>query len=248
MRKHTRIAIASLVAAVTLLVAALPASALGYLLPTRFSLRTIERLAPYVPQSTCNPTAKIGTRSLLALLERRYPGTGSDGISRACSIGGRSEHKEGRALDWAVNYNNATQRAQAASAINWLLKKDKMGRPYANARRLGVMYIIWNRQIWSADKRAWRPYNGASAHRDHVHISLSWAGALAKTSFWTGKVIRTTVAAPTVSPTATPVSTPTATPSQSPTVQASSTPTVTATVASTHDDEKTVPAWWWERE
>ena len=227
-------------------------------MPTRFSQKTIERLAPYVPQSTCNPSAKIGTRSLLALLERKYPGTGSDGISRACSSGGRSEHKEGRALDWDVNYTNLKQRAQAQAAITWLLKKDRMGRPYANARRLGVMYIIWNGKIWSSDKQQWNAYNGRSAHRDHMHISLSWAGALAKTSFWSGKVVNIPVPAPSVTPTAVPTVTPTATPTVPSGIegnegQAVSTPTATvsptgstSTVASSHDQK--VPAWWWERE
>ena len=258
MRKHRRIAITSLVALVALVATMIPANAaLSLLFPTRFSQKTIERLAPYVPQTTCDPAAKIGTRSLLALLERRYPGTGSDGISRACNLGGRSEHKEGRALDWAVNYNNPTQRAQAATAINWLLKKDKMGRPFANARRLGVMYIIWNRQIWSARERAWRPYGGASPHRDHVHISLSWAGARAKTSFWTGRAILTPITTPTTAPTATPSTTPTATPTSSIPVDTTESKEVTSTsnttsssttaVASEHDDQETVRSWWWER-
>lgn len=245
--KQLRIAVAISVAAIALLATAIPANAFGFLMPTRFSSRTIERLAPYVPQSTCSPAAKIGTRSLLALLERKYPGTGSDGISRSCDIGGRSEHKEGRALDWAVNYYNPSQRAQADSAINWLLKKDKMGRAYANARRLGVMYIIWNRQIWSADQPGWRAYSGASGHRDHVHISLSWAGAQAKTSFWTGKVLATAVNAPTPgilpSATVTTSATPTVTASAAPSATPTGAVTSTGTVASSHGEE----TWYWEK-
>ena len=70
----------------------------------------------------------------------------------------------------------------------------------ANARRLGVMYIIWNNRIWGAYRPAdgWRPYRAApstpspgsdtACHRNHVHLSLSWAGAMGRTSWWTQAV------------------------------------------------------------
>ncbi len=34
--------------------------------------------------------------------------------------------------------------------------------------------------------RGWAAYTGSSPHTDHVHISFSWAGAWARTSFFTG--------------------------------------------------------------
>lgn len=40
-----------------------------------------------------------------------------------------------------------------------------------NAARLGITYIIWNRQIWQNGK--WSRYSGPSPHTDHVHISFS---------------------------------------------------------------------------
>ena len=62
------------------------------------------------------------------------------------------------------------------------------------------MYIIWNNKIWgaySAD-RGWREYSSCadhpgksydtSCHRDHMHISLSLAGATGRTSFWSEQV------------------------------------------------------------
>ena len=57
------------------------------------------------------------------------------------------------------------------------------------ARRLGIMYVIFDHRIWGsyADEQGWRPYTGASPHTDHVHFSLSWAGAWARTSYWTGR-------------------------------------------------------------
>lgn len=40
-----------------------------------------------------------------------------------------------------------------------------------NAARLGITYIIWNRQIWQGGK--WSRYSGPSPHTDHVHLSFS---------------------------------------------------------------------------
>jgi hypothetical protein len=151
----------------------------------------IEGYARYEGQSTCDPVAKPGTLAMRNLLLARYPSTGSAGISRDCAIGGRSEHKEGRAFDWAANVSNAGQRAAVEAFINDLLATDRYGHKHAMARRMGIMYVIWNRQIWAAyaADAGWQPYTGASPHTDHVHISLSWAGARAQTSFWSGTVV-----------------------------------------------------------
>ncbi|QWC84141.1 hypothetical protein KLP28_11045 [Nocardioidaceae bacterium] len=146
----------------------------------------IEGLASYVGQTTCSPTAKRGTTAFANLLLRTYPRSSSLGIVRACNVGGTSEHKEGRAFDWGMDYYDATERKQVAKLMGWLLKTDRHGNHWANARRLGIQYMIWNRRIWSAYRASegWRPYTGSSAHRDHVHFSLSWTGARGKTSFW----------------------------------------------------------------
>jgi len=161
----------------------------------------IEPLTDYVPANSCDPAAKPGTAALGALLKKTYPGT-SYGISRTCGVDRLSttEHYEGRALDWMVSVRDPKQAAQAKAAIAWLMATDARGNPYANARRLGVMYVIWDNKIWgaySAD-RGWRPYStcathpekswDGTCHRNHVHISLSWPGALKATSFWTKKV------------------------------------------------------------
>lgn len=42
----------------------------------------------------------------------------------------------------------------------------------ANADRLGITYVIWNRQIWNPSvSNQWRDYDGPSDHTDHVHRS-----------------------------------------------------------------------------
>ncbi|MEJ2578321.1 MAG: peptidoglycan-binding protein [Kineosporiaceae bacterium] len=160
----------------------------------------IEALAPYVKQTSCDPTAKPGVTSFGRLLQRTYPGT-SYAISRACGADGiASEHYEGRALDWFVSVRDGSGRVRARALLDWLLATDSAGHTYANARRLGVMYVIWNNQIWGsyATSAGWRPYASCAAHperswdtachRDHIHLSFSWAGARGRTSFWTRSV------------------------------------------------------------
>jgi hypothetical protein len=148
----------------------------------------LEPLADYVPQSTCDPTAKPGVLGFRDLLLAAYPGTRNLGIGRVCEADGVSEHKEGRAFDWGVRADDPVERAEAEQVLAWLLAPDAAGEPHAMARRLGLMYVIWDGHIWSsflADE-GWRPYVGRSEHRDHVHLSFSWDGALARTSFWQG--------------------------------------------------------------
>lgn len=48
----------------------------------------------------------------------------------------------------------------------------------ANAKRLAITYIIWNRAIWDIrNGRGWEPYKGSSPHTDHVHISFFPTGS-----------------------------------------------------------------------
>ena len=187
---------------VALVGGALPAAAAPA--PVRSYSSPIEALSPYQGQSMCSPTAKPGVAALRDLVLRSYPGTRNLGITRACTVGGRSEHKEGRAFDWGVNVNNPAEKAAADDLLRWLHATDAHGNRFANARRLGIQYVIWNRRIWSSYAPTWRAYTGPSPHTDHVHISFNWPGANKQTSFWTGRVVNAT--AGTV-PSAPPVST-----------------------------------------
>ena len=151
-------------------------------------------------QTTCDPVVKPGTQALANLIRATYPGA-SIGLLRNCSIGDTSEHKDGRALDWMVSVRNPQERANAEAFLNWLLAPDATGTPYANARRLGVMYLGWHDRIWRAYDvdRGWSELKGCFAkpapasdtlcHRNHIHISLSWDGAAGLTSFWDGTPI-----------------------------------------------------------
>lgn len=157
----------------------------------------IEAPAPYVGKASCDGRTKPGTVRFATLLTSTYRGTTAS-WRRPCA-GGSSEHYEGRAVDWQVSVRNPTQAAQATTLIKWLIGKDVRGQAFGNARRFGVMYIIWNNRIWgSYSPNAWRPLGSCAStpqpsldstcHRNHVHFSLSWAGAMGRTSWWTRSV------------------------------------------------------------
>ncbi|CAN5494287.1 hypothetical protein BH10ACT10_BH10ACT10_15980 [soil metagenome] len=170
--------------------------ALLVLAPIAATAVPIEGFAPYEPQTNCSPNAKPGTTKLSEWLQKQYPGSGSLGISRSCKDGGVSEHKEGRAFDWAVSVYSVRDRAYVADFMAKLLATDAEGNTDALARRMGIMYFIWNDQIYSSyyGFRA-RPYKSCAVlstcgdtlrHRNHVHISLSRAGGNGTTSWYTG--------------------------------------------------------------
>jgi hypothetical protein len=152
----------------------------------------VEDYSPYVPQISCDPTPKPGVIAFEQLMLTTFKHGWSGGIIRNCSApgvaGGRSEHKEGRAWDWMLNPNSYADQAAGQQAVSWLLANHAV-----NARRLGVMYLIWNRRIWSAhmDSDGWRAYDYGDPHVSHIHLSFSWAGAEKRTSWWTGVVAPT---------------------------------------------------------
>lgn len=209
-RRRTPFAVLAATALAASVVPALVAPAAQAAAPVTPSFRAaIEAPADYDGQSTCSPAAKPGTVKLARLLVATY-GKASIGISRPCSDGGQSEHKEGRALDWMLSYKNKAQRAKVQAFLTWLLAPDKYGNQAAMARRLGVMYMGWNNQMWRAyGSMGWGDLKGCTTnramkaasydttcHRNHLHISLSWDGAAGLTSFWTGTALAPSCQAP----------------------------------------------------
>ena len=152
-----------------------------------------------MPANSCDPVTRPGAAKLGRLLTATYPST-SYGVERGCGSLPNSEHHDGRAIDWMISIRNKSQAAQAKAAITGSLATDDKANKHANARRLGVMYVIWNNKIWGAYSAdvGWRPYStcaehkekswDSTCHRNHVHISLSWEGAMGRTSFWSKKV------------------------------------------------------------
>jgi hypothetical protein len=164
----------------------------------------IEPLGGYVEQVACQPKARPGTLRLADLLVHTYRSYAptSYATGYACGTDGtRSEHYDGRAIDWMVDVHNTRQHAAAKAVIGWLLATDAAGNRFAMARRLGVMYLIYDNRMWGAWDGRWEEYNNCShlpapayansCHRTHMHISLTWNGAMGRTSYWTGRVAPT---------------------------------------------------------
>jgi hypothetical protein len=150
---------------------------------------TIDAYARYdVTHEECANVEQPGVVAFRDLLQRRYGANGA-GILRTCNRSTRSAHQTGRAYDWMLDASRPADRAKADEVLGWLLATDAYGNRHAMARRLGVMYIIWDRQWWTSwnAEAGWQPYTGWSPHTDHIHFSFSWAGARQQTSFWTGR-------------------------------------------------------------
>jgi putative cell wall-binding protein len=183
--------VASAVAVALALLALAPAgSAQGAAVvpqPDRTLPSTLDTATTYRQQYSCDPVAKPGVEAYLRMLLKTYPMGHSGGIVRGCGIGSTSEHKEGRAVDFMLSVNVPEQKAAGDALTSWLTGKDVNGVVGGNARRLGIMYVIWNKRIWSVyNASGWRAYTGPVPHTDHVHTSFSWDGAMGRTSWWDG--------------------------------------------------------------
>ena len=192
---RSRLALTALSAALVLGLSASPAamaSVDGGGLP-------VEDYATYDPQTTCSKQPKAGTVALGAYLVATYGGSGG-AVNRPCSGSSTSEHKDGRAIDWVLDASSKDDRLRAKTFLAAALATDAEGNPDALARRMGIMYVIWNDRMYSAwDRFEPEPYLSSSCrsrkkcsktlrHRDHVHISLSMRGAKGKTSWYAGRL------------------------------------------------------------
>jgi hypothetical protein len=153
--------------------------------------RAIEDYAPYEAQASCSPENRPGATKLARLIRATYGSDEAIGIARSPCSSSTSEHYEGRAVDWMVDATTRAGKNKAGAFLDWLLEQDDHGNRHAMARRLGIMYIIFNRQMWTSYERGWKPYSGINPHTDHIHISLSYDGSTGRTSFWTGKPLGT---------------------------------------------------------
>jgi peptidoglycan hydrolase-like protein with peptidoglycan-binding domain len=143
--------------------------------------------AGYQMQQACVAAPSRGIVKLRSLALRTYDrGGSSPATPRACTSGSTSEHKDGRAWDWMLNVHNRADKKVAANFLGWLVGPGPSGVHGEMARRLGVMYVIYNHEIWASYRGTWAAYDGPDPHTSHIHISLSWNGARAHTSFWTG--------------------------------------------------------------
>lgn len=194
------LALSAALALLSPVVTAGPAAALA-VTPTEKSFSAgIDAMPTWERESGCSPTEKPGPKYLRRLLLATY-GPVSSNIVRQCTAAD-SGHEEGRALDWMVSARVPAQKEMGDAVVAWLQAPDGYGNPEAMARRLGISYVIWNNRTWRAydPARGWTVYNGCQAkkrrattfdtvcHRNHVHISFTWDGALKRTSYYSGFV------------------------------------------------------------
>ena len=154
----------------------------------------------YDPATRCSKREKPGMTALV-----KWLGANAGGAfwgTYRCEKWGKhsaSLHAENRAVDWHLDVTVPADRAAARDLIQLLLAPDRLGLPHALARRMGVEEIIWDCGYWGAGMAQFRGYspclskrgkvrkhvNKTVAHRDHLHIGMTKAGAAKKTSFWT---------------------------------------------------------------
>ncbi|GAA3955954.1 coiled-coil domain-containing protein [Actinoplanes auranticolor] len=122
------------------------------------------------PES-CNVDDPTTGGCITARTHHMYKETRKAGFKRFVGChrnGGPFEHPKGRACDWSLQnsgfapWHNQDTRKYGNNLMAFLVR---------NADRLGILYVIWNRQIWFP-ATGWKSYSGPSAHTDHVHVSM----------------------------------------------------------------------------
>ncbi|MFI7642142.1 coiled-coil domain-containing protein [Nonomuraea sp. NPDC049400] len=122
---------------------------------------------PQLPGGSDNITPRM--RLVKQLIQERFDVPNGIGCYRAIQDGG--EHPLGRACDFMLSRGGAMPSAAEVERGNqiaaWAIK---------NAKRLGIMYIIYRQRIWHARSGTWRTMSdrgGTTAnHYDHPHISV----------------------------------------------------------------------------
>jgi hypothetical protein len=110
-------------------------------------------------------------RRLARRLRTNFPQITRTGIYCDRYIAGthiKSAHAEGRALDIHLSALESEQRTLGDQLFRVLIRK---------ALPLGIVNVIWNRQIWSRSRGGPRPYHGVNPHTDHIHIEFTRLGS-----------------------------------------------------------------------
>jgi hypothetical protein len=126
------------------------------------------------PAETCSvddPTTSgcITPRTLHALQQAKA--AGFNHYVSCYREGSSGEHPKGRACDFAAQKDGF---GGAATGADRTYGNNLAAFFVRNADRLGVLYVIWYRQIWLPSS-GWRSYSGsgspAAEHTNHVHLS-----------------------------------------------------------------------------
>ncbi|MEU8395066.1 hypothetical protein AB0C28_07755 [Nonomuraea sp. NPDC048892] len=122
---------------------------------------------PQLPGGTDNVTPRM--RLVKELIQQRFQVPYGIGCYRAIQDGG--EHPLGRACDFMLSrggsFPSGDEQRRGDEIAAWAIK---------NAKRLGIMYIIYRQRIWHTRTGGWRTMSdrgGTTAnHYDHPHISV----------------------------------------------------------------------------
>jgi cysteine-rich repeat protein len=140
---------------------------------------------PYEYSYSCVGRAQPGTTALGDFLNATFPdGTAGYGTYRCQQLTPPyySLHAEGRAIDFMIR-TDAGQYGGANNAVgdpiaDWLIE---------NAEAIGIQSIIWDRTIW---RSSYWPRDHcvdiSNPHWDHLHIELTWDGAMGDTPWFNG--------------------------------------------------------------
>lgn len=128
------------------------------------------------PRESCTVNDPTTSGCITPRLLNAYQQAKAAGFTRytACfSQRSSGEHPQGRACDHAAapgGFENVD-----ASGGDKAYGDRLAGYYVKNANRLGVMYVIWYRQIWMPGT-GWRSYSGSggpnATHTNHVHLSV----------------------------------------------------------------------------
>lgn len=127
------------------------------------------------PRESCTVDDPTTSGCLTPRMYHTYQQARVAGFTRYTSCyrpSGYGEHPKGRACDFAASASGfggaayGSDKTYGDRLASWAVY---------NANRLGIMYVIWYRQIWMPGT-GWRSYSAgsdpASAHTNHVHISV----------------------------------------------------------------------------
>lgn len=137
---------------------------------------------PWAGGANCGGGLLAGTRELGDFLETAFSGSsGYGGYSCRPNTANTSQlsvHGTGRAIDVMIPMvGGDADNAAGDQLANYLV---------ANAERIGVQFIIWDRNSWNPSRSVpkLRAYNGPNPHIDHIHVELSPEAARRETEWF----------------------------------------------------------------
>ncbi len=122
--------------------------------------------------ANCGSGLGAAARALGDHLRRAFPASVSSYGGFACrpntaDTSRLSVHGTGRAIDVFIpTTGGQADNTRGDPVANWLV---------ANAQRLGVQYLIWDRTQWNASRAGEKasPYGGPHPHHDHIHVEVN---------------------------------------------------------------------------